>query len=89
MGALVLAGLWGWAILETRKVMGTEDVGLAFALVIGAILASALLPLALSTWYVFAGPVIADRVTEDTVVLDRVRQAYFDTTGQKPANRAA
>jgi hypothetical protein len=32
--------------------------------------------------------VIADRVTEDTVVLDRVRQAYFDTTGQKSAEAA-
>jgi hypothetical protein len=65
--------------------MGTEDVGLAVALIIGAVFASVLLPLALSAWYAFGGPVIADRVTEDTVVLDRVRQAYFDATGQKPA----
>ena len=32
--------------------------------------------------------VVADRTTEDTVVLDRVRQAYFDATGQKPAEAA-
>lgn len=83
-GALVLAGLWTWAVLETRRVMGTEEVGLAAALIIGAIFASVLLPLALSVWYAFGGPVIADRVTEDTVVLDRVRHAYFDATGRKP-----
>jgi hypothetical protein len=87
-GALVLAGLWVWAILETRRVMGTENVGLAVTLVIGAVFASVLLPLALSAWYAFAGPVIADRVTEDAVVLDRVRRAYFDATGQKPAEAA-
>jgi hypothetical protein len=86
-GALVLAGLWVWAVLETRRVMGTEDVGFAVALIIGAAFASVLLPLALSAWYAFGGPVIADRVTEDTVVLDRVRQAYFDAIGQKPAGR--
>lgn len=82
--AVVLAALWVWAVLETRRVMGTENVGLAVALVIGASFASVLLPLALSVWYTFAGPVIADRVTEDAVVLDRVRPAYFDATGLKP-----
>ena len=87
-GALLLAGLWVSAILETRRVMGTEEVGLAVTLLIGAVFATALLPLALSAWYVFGGPVIADRVTEDAVVLDRVRQAYFDSTGQKPAGAA-
>lgn len=88
-GVVVLAALWVWAVLETRRVMGTEDVGLAVALVFGAIFASVVLPLALSAWYAFGGPVIADRVTEDTVVLDRVRQAYFDATGQKPHDAAA
>jgi len=87
-GALVLAGLWVGAFLETRRVMGTEDVGLAVTSLIGSVFASVLLPLALSAWYAFGGPVIADRVTEDTVVLDRVRQAYFDATGQKPAEAA-
>lgn len=87
-GALALAGLWGWAVLETRRVMGTEEVGLAVALLIGAVFASVLLPLGLAAWYAFGGPVVADRVTEDTVVLDRVRQAYFDATGREPAPAA-
>jgi hypothetical protein len=84
-GALLLTGLWAWAVLETRRVMGTEEVGLAVTLVIGAVFGTVLLPLALAAWYAFGGPVIADRVTEDAVVLDRVRQAYFDATGQEPA----
>lgn len=88
-GAVVLAALWVWAVLETRRVMGTEDVGLAVTLVFGAIFASVVLPLALSVWYAFGGPVIADRVTADAVVLDRVRSAYFDATGQKPYDAAA
>ena len=79
--ALVLAALWAWAVVETRRVMGTENVGLAVTLVIAAIFASVLLPLALSAWYAFGGPVIVERVTEDAVVLDRVRQAYLDATG--------
>jgi hypothetical protein len=87
-GALLVVGLWACAVLETRRVMGTENVGLAVALIIGAVFATVLMPLGLSAWYTFGGPVIADRVTEDTVVLDRVRTAYFDATGQKPAEAA-
>jgi hypothetical protein len=68
--------------------MATEDVGLAVALVVGAVFASVLLPLALPAWYAFGGPVIAHRATEDAVVLDRVRPAYFDATGQEPAGEA-
>jgi hypothetical protein len=84
-GAVALAGLWARAVLETRRVMGTEEVDLAVALIVAAVAATVLLPVALSAWYTFGGPVIADRVTEDAVVLDRVRQAYFDATGLKPA----
>jgi hypothetical protein len=84
-GAAALAGLWAWAVLETRRVMGTEEVDLAVTLIVAAVAATVLLPLGLSVWYTFGGPVIADRVTEDAVVLDRVRQAYFDATGLKPA----
>jgi hypothetical protein len=87
-GAVAVVGLWAWAVLETRRVMGTEDVGLAVVLMIGAVFATVLVPLGISAWYAFGGPVIADRTTEDTVVLDRVRQAYFDATGQKPAEAA-
>jgi hypothetical protein len=32
--------------------------------------------------------VVGDRVTGETVVLDRVRQAYFDATGQAPGEAA-
>jgi hypothetical protein len=87
-GAFVLVGLWVWAILETRRVTGTEEVGLAVVLMTGAVFATVLVPLGLSAWYAFGGPVIADRTTEDTVVLDRVRQAYFDAIGEKPAEAA-
>lgn len=87
-GTIPLAALWTWAVLETRKVMGTEDVDLAVALVISAILATIGLPLGLAIWYAFAGPVIVERVTEGTVVLDRVRQPYFDATGLKPTEVA-
>lgn len=87
-GGLAVIALWAWAVLETRRVMGTEEVGLAVVLLIGAVFATVLVPLGLSAWYAFGGPVIADRTTEDTVVLDRVRQAYFDAVGQKPAEAA-
>ena len=83
---IVLVALWVWGVLETRRVMGTENVGLAVVLLFAAIFASVLLPLALSAWYAFGGPVVADRVTEDAVVMDRVRQAYFDATGGSTAD---
>lgn len=83
-GALALVGLWVWGVLETRRVMGTENVGLAVTLIITAVFATVLIPLTLSAWYAFGGPVIVDRVTEDTVVLDRIRQPYFDATGLAP-----
>jgi hypothetical protein len=83
-GAVALAGLWAWAVGETRRVMGTEEVGLAVALLVGAVFATVLIPLGVSAWYAFAGPVTADRVTEDAVVLDRVRPAYFAATGRTP-----
>ena len=79
--AIGLVALWVWAIVVTRRVMGTENTDLAFTLVITAIFATILLPIALSLWYTLAGPVIVDRVTENEVVLDRVRQSYFDATG--------
>jgi hypothetical protein len=82
----VLAALWVGAVLETRRVMGTEEVGPAVALMVTAIVSTILLPAALATWYVFAGPVIVERVTEGTVVLDRVRRVYFDATGIEPAD---
>lgn len=85
---VVLAGLWTWAIVETAKVMGTEDVGFAVALVMTAIFATILLPIGVGTLRFFFGPVIVDRVTESTVVLDRVRQSYFDATGLKASNAA-
>jgi hypothetical protein len=86
-GALaLLAALWTWAVLETRRVMGTEAVGLALTLILTAIAATVLLPTGLSVWYVFRGPVIVERVTEDSVVLDRVRQQYFDAAGIKPTD---
>lgn len=84
--AIALAPLWWWAIAVTRRVMGTDDVNLATTLLVGAILLTILLPLALAIWYAFRGPVIVERVTGDTVVLDRVRQEYFDVTGIKPSN---
>lgn len=85
LGAVVvLAGLWTWAIVEAAKVVGTENVDFAVALILTAILATGLLPIGVGTWRFFCGPVIVDRVTEGTVVLDRVRQAYFDATGLKP-----
>lgn len=85
LGVIVsLAGLWTWAIAETAKVMGTENVDFAVGLVMTAIFATILLPLGVGVWRFVAGPVIVDRVTEGTVVLDRVRQAYFDATGLKP-----
>ncbi|WP_439621879.1 hypothetical protein [Gemmata sp.] len=84
-GMLVaLIALWAWAVLVTRRVMGTDDTGLAVALLVTAILSTALLPVALWVWYVLRGPVIVDRVTEHSAVLDRVRQAYFDATGLAP-----
>lgn len=84
-----LAALWWWAVAETRRVMGTEDVDLAVTLVLAAVAATVLLPVALATWYFIAGPVTVDRVTESTVVLDRVRRAYFEATGLKPEGHPA
>jgi hypothetical protein len=86
---LLLAGLWAWAIVETRKVMGTENVDFAVTLVVTAIVATILLPMGVGTLRFLYGPVIVDRVTESTVVLDRVRQAYLDATGLKPEQAAA
>jgi hypothetical protein len=86
--AVALGALWAWAVAVTRRAMGTEDTGPAVALLTAAIAATVLLPLAVSAWYAFAGPVIVDRVTEDAVVLDRVRQAYFDATGLTPGDAA-
>lgn len=84
-GALVvLAAHWAWAVVVTRRVMGTDDTDLAVTLVMTAALATVLLPVGLSVWYAFAGPVIVDRVTEGAVVLDRIRPAYFDATGLTP-----
>lgn len=84
--ALVSLGLWTWAIAETRKVMGTENVDFAVALVVIAVLATAFLPIGVGTLRFLHGPVIVGRVTESSVVLDRVRQAYFDATGLKSNN---
>jgi hypothetical protein len=81
--AVVLAGLWVWAVVVTRQQMGTENVDLATALLTTAIFATILLPIALSLWYCFAGPVIVDRVTPEAVILDRIRPAYFAATGLK------
>lgn len=79
--SVALAGLWAWAIAETVKVMGTENVDFAVVLVMTTIFATILLPMAVGTLRFLYGPVIVDRVTESTVVLDRVRQAYFEATG--------
>jgi hypothetical protein len=79
-----LAALWVWAVVVTRRVMGTDDTDLAVTLVVTAVFSSVLLPIALSVWYVFAGPVTVERVTQDAVVLDRVRQAYFEAAGTVP-----
>ncbi|VTT98769.1 unnamed protein product [Gemmataceae bacterium] len=85
-GMLVaLVALWVWAVLVTRRVMGTDDTEFAVALILTALALTALLPLVLSFWYAFGGPVIVERVTEETVVLDRVRQRYFDATGTAPS----
>jgi hypothetical protein len=83
---LVLLFLWVWAIIVTRRVMGTDNTDFALTLILTAIFATVVLPLALSFWYTFAGPVIVDRVTAETVILDRVRPAYFEATGLKPTN---
>lgn len=86
LGALaVLVTLWGWAITILRRDWGTDHTDLAANLTLLALGATFVLPLALAFWYVLAGPVIVDRATESTVVLDRVRQAYFDATGLKPS----
>jgi hypothetical protein len=79
--SVALAGLWACAIAETVKVMGTENVDFAVVLVMTAIFATILLPMAVGTLRFLYGPVVVDRVTESTVVLDRVRQAYFEATG--------
>ena len=50
VGTLVVVGLWVWAILETRRVMGTEEVDLAVGLILGAIVASVLLLIYLGSW---------------------------------------
>lgn len=86
--SVCLAALWTWAIAETVKVMGTENVDFAVALFMTAIFATILLPIGVGALRFFYGPVIVDRVTEGTVVLDRVRQAYFDATGLMASNAA-
>lgn len=86
--SVILAGLWVWAIAETARVMGTENAGFAVTLLMTAIFATVLLPIGVGTLRFLYGPVIVDRVTEDTVVLDRVRQEYFERTGQKASNAA-
>lgn len=78
---LALILLWVWAIVVTARSMGTEEVGLATTLVMTAIFSTILVPIGLGAWYSFAGPVIVDRVTENEVILDRVRQAYLDAAG--------
>jgi hypothetical protein len=85
-GALALVALWAAAVSETRRAMGTDEVDLAATLVLSAVAGTALLPIALGVWYSFGGPVIVERVTEKTVVLDRVRRVYFTATGLKPSN---
>ena len=84
--AVVLAGLWTWAVIVTRRQMGTENVDLATVLLTSAIIATIGGPIGLSLWYCFAGPVIVDRVTPEAVILDRVRPPYFTATGLKPAD---
>ena len=86
---VALAALWAWAITATAKVMGTENVDFAVPLVVTAILATILLPMGVGTLRFLYGPVIVDRTTEDTVVLDRVRRAYFDATGVEPTDVAS
>lgn len=81
--AVVLAGLWAWAVVVTRQQMGNENVDLATALITSAVIATVALPVGLSLWYTLAGPVIVDRVTPEAAVLDRVRPAYFTATGLK------
>ena len=77
----VLVALWWAAVVAVR---GDSPAGTA--LLTAALLATVGLPLALSFWYALAGPVIVDRVTEDEVILDRVRSAYFEAAGVKPSN---
>lgn len=82
--AVALAGLWVWAVVVTGREMGSDDPILSTTLLTTAILATILLPIALSLWYCLAGPVVVDRVTPEVVVLDRIRPAYFAATGLKP-----
>jgi hypothetical protein len=84
--AVLLAGLWVWAVIVTRQQMGTENVDLATVLLTSAIIATIAFPIGLSFWYTLAGPVIVDRVTPDAAILDRVRPAYFTATGRIPAD---
>lgn len=76
LGGLVLVGLlWAGALR-----VGVDSP--AFGPLLGlALVASIAGPIVLSLWYCLAGPVIVDRVTQDTAVLDRVRLPYFDATG--------
>lgn len=76
LGGLVLVGLL-WVIALR---VGVDSP--AFGPLLGlALVASIAGPILLSLWYSLAGPVIVDRVTQDTAVLDRVRLPYFDATG--------
>lgn len=79
---MLLVVLWTWAITEIIRVMGTENVDFAVTLAVIAVFATILLPLGMGIVRFLYGPVIVDRVTENTVVLDRVRQAYFDAINQ-------
>lgn len=76
-----LAGLVAVGLLWAAA-LGTGADAPAFGTLIGLALVSTVAgPILLSFWYSLAGPVIVDRVTQDTAVLDRVRQPYFDATG--------
>jgi hypothetical protein len=68
------AGLWTWAIVETKKVMGTEDVGFAVALIVAAIIATILLPLCVGTLRLLHGPVIVGRVARGRLAGTKVNR---------------
>jgi hypothetical protein len=80
----VWAGLGGLVVVALLWVIAlrTDVDAPAFGPLLGLALVSAIAgPILISLWYTLAGPVIVDRVTQDTAVLDRVRQPYFDATG--------
>ena len=75
--AVGLVALWYSAVRAVRA-EGTEESVLGTIVLTAAVVGTVAGPLGLSFWYVLAGPVIVDRVGQDTVVLDRVRAAYFE-----------